>query len=176
MSRRRRNNPLSSDHPVLPFLTIMLGLMSVMALTTMGISVEQRHKAQEEELVELVGIPSGFIPLVMRARRDRLEYLDDDKNWQSVHVMSFVDLRQGALSNTAAIDDLRRLLGFISRKVYANRNLSLDGRQHTIIMWVDDDGIQTHAFASEFIHSLELPIRIGLLPILSHEEVTVRGK
>ena len=76
---------LSYGFPVLPFLAIMLGVMSVMALTTLATTMQRYQEQQPTDVnaVELVGIPANYRPWHLRCEAGRVRWLDADGRWRS---------------------------------------------------------------------------------------------
>jgi hypothetical protein len=161
--------------PLLPFMSILLGLMSIMALTTMGISVEQRKEKTDQVEVELVGIPANFVPINIRCTEDWLMW-HDGLAWRKVNSTTLLSLLSQGPSQIGLDDDLRGFLQFMVRKTHQNKQLSYQRKQHTIIYWVEPAGISTYAIADLIIAELQLPMRTGLLPIKPNEVLTIDGK
>jgi hypothetical protein len=157
--------------PSLPFLAIMLGLMSVMALTTIGIAVESRQEQKQNSIIELVGIPANFIPFYMRCSNTSLMWLDDDNIWRSLPAIELIPLM--ALPETYLDNSPNgsEFLRFIKRKINENRALSFQRRQHTLVLWVEPGGVDTATIVQYFISHNRFPLRVGLLPILHGETI-----
>ncbi len=173
--RSRRTQRISTQNlalPVIPFLAIMLGLMGVMALTTIGIAVEQRNASVERGVVQLSDIPTNFIPFHLRCSGDKISWLDDKNLWGAMVMEDFIQLFQRDIrilqtSNRDAI----RFHQFLQQKVQANRALSFSRQQNTMIVWVEPDGVEMASLLEYFITINKIPLRMGLLPILPGEEI-----
>lgn len=173
MSNRRNKRATSLyELPTLPFLSIMLGLMSVMVLTILGISVERRDQLQKNALVELVGMPARFIPFHMRCRPASVDWLDDDNQWHTVPLSGIVALADVEYSRGLALSvDGRRMMSHIFNKISENQSLSYSRRQNTLILWVEPDGIDASAIVQLIIARQNLPLRVGSLPIRQGEKI-----
>ena len=149
----------------------MLGLMSMMALTTMGISVFQRQKLQKSDIVKLVGVPSNFLPFHMRCTENSILWRDDDLKWKETPFVTLIGLLGKTNEKKEYARDDSGILDFVLRKVSENKTLSFSNQQNSLILWVEPDGIDTSIVFKHLISVLEIPLRIGLLPILKGEEI-----
>ena len=149
----------------------MLGLMSIMALTTIGISIEQRRMKEDHSTVELVGIPADFIPFHIRCRKNTILWLDNDQQWRETSILGMItDLSE--TSNTWGTNQKKStLLDFIIEKVEENKRLSLSKKQNSVILWVEPEGIESALILQYLISDRKLPLRVGLLPILEDEAI-----
>lgn len=171
MARRHRTAfAWSAGLPILPFLSIMLGLMSVMALTTMALSVERRQQAVEGTRITLTGVPANFIPVQIRCTRKGIRYRDRDGAWQDVPLLGLLSLVQPA-ETSIDIPAARRFRAFLTAKAEANKALSYQRRQHSLILWVEPEGLYAKALVEWLISRLQLPLRTGSLPLMPDEEV-----
>jgi hypothetical protein len=149
----------------------MLGLMSVMALTTMSIAVKKREQARQQTAVELVGVPSGFLPFHVRCTAEEISWLNDRHQWRTVSLVrlwAWLRLRQTAPIMSS---DVREFLTFLRLRTQENARLSFSGRQNTMILWVQPDGIDGANIVQMAVGELNLPLRIGKLPIQPNEEI-----
>lgn len=156
---------------MLPFLTIMLGLMSVMALTTMSISVQKRQEAKQQQLVKLVGVPSGFRPFHVRCSGQRILWLEGDGTWRETSIFSLLGMMRMSEGMPQLHADSLRLLTFLRQKAEQNGRLSFSNEQNTMILWVEPDGTESAQILQYLIGDLGLPLRIGKLPIFKGEEI-----
>ena len=174
LSRHYRlpNQSPAFEIPALPFLSIMLGLMSIMALTTIGISVQQRQKAQKNTLVELVGVPSNFIPFHIRCQADSIAWLDDNLKWNKTSVATLFRLLTEANEKTSLTTRYGdSLVDFLLNKVNENKSLSFSSQQNSLILWVEPDGVDTSTIFKQLLFASGIPLRIGLLPVMQGEEI-----
>ncbi len=169
MRHKYRNQ--SFQIPSLPFLSIMLGLMSVMALTTIGISVEERSQQKKISSVELVGIPANFIPFHMRCTKTVLSWLDDRNTWQNISFFELITLINSKEKLRLSTSKSQAFLTFLENKTIENRKLSYSRQQNTLILWVEPDGVDTAAVVQYIVNNHKLPLRIGSLPILEGEDI-----
>ncbi len=177
MSTSRRKASIRAglrvEFPTLAFLSIMLGLMSVMALTVMGIATQKRQEARRKQTVELVGVPSSFRPFHVRCSLDRVRWLDADGTWQSVQLFSLLAFLRLGTDSPFLPSDCLRFTNFLREKTLENRRLSFTGQQNTLILWVEPDGSDSAIIVQYLVSDrLGLPIRIGKLPIRPNEEIT----
>lgn len=163
--RHRSSGPGWFELPVMPFLTIMLGLISVMALAGISLAVQQRDQGKAEVLVALTDIPPGFVPIHVRCNQRGVVWRDDAGTWQTVA------FGHGNSPFQTGVGDLKRLVAFLEAKAEANRQLSFSGRQHTIILWIEPEGVVTAYEVQLLLESLGLPLRVGQLPILSQDRI-----
>ncbi|MCJ8332371.1 MAG: hypothetical protein HRT89_20770 [Lentisphaeria bacterium] len=148
-------------------MSVMLGLISVMCLTSLALAMQKRDKEIESIPVKLVSIPIGFRPLQIKCLKNSFEWQQTNGNWNTIHFKD-KDVSMGMQSRP---QEMKRFMNFIINKILKNRQLSHLGQQHTIIMWVEPDGIMTYLTLSYKINALNLPVRIGALPILEGEEI-----
>ena len=57
------------------------------------------------------------------------------------------------------------------RRSDENKILSFRNRQYSVILWVEPAGITTAGFVHHVVEGLQLPLRIGSLPILKSESI-----
>ncbi len=172
--RRRKGNAGGLFQlPVLPFLSIMLGLMSVMALVTLGLSVREfESKKQGQHSVELVGIPTNFTPFHIRCTDDGVKWLTADGIWKETQMLELLFLvRNLEAPATEPQFPEPGLLGHLQNKVRENRRLSFSRRQNTLILWVEPDGVDAATLVRIIISQFELPLRVGKLPIMENEVI-----
>ena len=143
--------------------------MSIMALVTMGISVEQRLEKKNIASVELVGIPSHFIPFHIRALENHVMWLDEELSWRKVPIFNLLDLTNKNLEYLNA--DSKKFIRLLQNKSDENKILSFNKRQNSLILWVEPKGIDTAWIIRHIISVQSLPLRVGLLPILANEEI-----
>ncbi len=168
---RHKYRDQSFQIPSLPFLSIMLGLMSVMALTTIGISVEERIEQKKISTVELVGIPANFIPFHMRCTKTILSWLDEHNTWQDISLFELVTLINSKSKTILSTSKSQAFLAFIKKKTIENRKLSYSRQQNTLILWIEPDGVDTATIVQYIVNNHKLPLRIGSLPILEGEDI-----
>lgn len=157
--------------PTLPFLSIMLGLMSVMALTTMGLSVARRQEEKKSKAIELVGIPAHFLPLQFRCRKEGLEWKNLDGTPQKTSILDLFALLQKSIK-TELPPDAKILKTFLLHLPQINQRLSFHRQQYTILLWVEPDGILTKMALEVVISDLQIPLRVGALPIFETESLS----
>jgi hypothetical protein len=172
MSRRRQQ--LASELyqlPSLPFLSIMLGLMSFMALTILGITAIQRQDAKDQTAVELVGVPARFVPFHIRCRPGVFEWLADDGRWRETPVTGVLaqagDEYAGLQLSTAG----RALMRYLFAKIEENKHLSYSERQNTLILWIEPDAVDVSYVLQRILAIHRLPLRVGSLPIQPGEAI-----
>jgi hypothetical protein len=165
----------SFELPAMPFLAIMLGLVSVMALTAISIAREKHDEMEAIKGVELVGIPARFIPFHVRCEKDRVHWRGDDGEWQSFDQLGMLVLLEEHMRIAYGIEPVmnQAATGFreyLLAKAEANKRLSFSRRQNTLIMWVEPEGAEMSGMLQSLIANLA-PIRIGLLPIMPGERI-----
>jgi hypothetical protein len=178
MSRRRRQIPWADSFqlPAMPFLAIMLGLVSVMALTAIVIARENREDMQSIQGVELVGVPARFIPFYIRCEAERVHWRDDDGDWREfdsrMGIIALLDDQLREAYQIAGVEDAsaKAFREYVLAKAEANKRLSFSRRQNTLIMWVEPDAAEVASTMQTLIANLA-PIRIGLLPIMPNEKI-----
>ena len=178
MSRRRRQVPWADSFqlPAMPFLAIMLGLVSVMALAAIAIAREKREDMQAIQGVELVGVPARFIPFYLRCAEDTVSWRDGEGTWHEFElrdgIIALLDerMRQAYGIQDAGAPEARAFREYVLEKAEANKRLSFSRRQNTLIMWVEPEGAETAGTMQTLIAGLA-PIRIGLLPIMPDERI-----
>lgn len=173
MSRRKRQSKglRFLELPLLPFLSTMLGLMSVMALTAMAVTVERRQAREKQTLVELVGVPSEFIPVNIRCKPESVQWLTDDGQWRELTTLAFLSLCRKLVAPAPFTPEEQDFIDFLRAKAAANRGLSYSRRQHTLLLWVEPLGIGAYNLMQLMVAELDLPIRIGRLPVLERERI-----
>ncbi len=147
----------------------MLGLMSVMALTTIGISVEERERKNKGAIVELVGVPSKFIPFHIRCTDFDVQWMDDDLQWQTTPLLQLLPALSSPDEPISA--EGKSLIDHIYMKSEQNKSLSFTRQQNTIVLWIQPDGINTATILKYLISTYRIPIRIGSLPVLEQEDI-----
>ncbi len=159
----------------LPFLSIMLGLISVMALTSMALTVEQREtRKKKKEIVKLASIPSEFIPVHVICDGGNVIWHDLEGDEHSFSLRppepdpDSPPVPYDPEQNIAKLQEFVRLLGEITA---ANRRLSFRNKQYTLILWVKPSGARTALEIQGLVAGSELPLRIGKLPLLENETV-----
>ena len=160
--------------PVLPFLSIMLGLMSAMALTTMAITFQKRTQEEPPKAVELVGIPHEFIPFHVRCRQSSISWLDERGKWHTVQLIAF--LTNPIANVTEAMQTgPYAFINHLRRKSDENARLSYGGRQNSLILWVEPNASESAQVVQLVVAQLGFPLRVGQLPILEHEDIPSGG-
>ncbi len=159
--------------PTLPFLAIMLGLMSVMALTTIAISVEKRRDIQETTVVELVGVPADFVPFHIRCKHSGAAWLDDQGVWQEFSISDILAMygESAAYGGGANTDWDSPFMQFLTEKIEENKILSFVRKQNTLILWVEPEGIDVAALIQYVVSKRDFPLRVGLLPVMEGEDI-----
>ncbi|MFT5129964.1 MAG: hypothetical protein ACI8W8_003593 [Rhodothermales bacterium] len=177
MGRRRRQALWmdSFELPAMPFLAIMLGLVSVMALAAISIAREKHDEMEAIKGVELVGIPARFVPFHVRCQEDRVQWRNDAGEWESfdqLGMLVLLDERRREAYGIEPITDRSAtdFRDYLLAKAEANKRLSFSRRQNTLIMWVEPKGAQMSGMMQSLISGLA-PIRIGLLPIMPGERI-----
>ena len=154
----------------------LLGLISIMALASMGLAIEKREEEKRLINVKLVGIPAHFVPVHLRCRKDTVDWLDDTGRWQKLFLGELTP-GAGRLFSRASKRDLQRFWAFIGKKAAANRRLSFSRRQHTIILWVEPEGVLTALlFVQMEVTQYGIPLRIGKLPVMAKEVIIGAGQ
>lgn len=172
MSRRSRRQGRSAfSQDLLPFLSIMLGLMSVMALTTMAITVSKRREMQQTTVVKLVAIPDRFEPLQIRCLRDGIQWQDDSGAWRDMNNSNLSILAENDDRLLAVFPVARLFITWLNDKVRANAALSYERKQHTLILWIEPDGVITSMMFEAMVDTRGLPIRIGKLPATEGDQI-----
>lgn len=171
MARRRRHSHALAGMPLMPFLSIMLGLMSVMALTTLGISAEQRQEQRDQTLVELVAVPEELVPVYLRCGPESVSWLNDQGQWGRADRLSLFSIFHSGGDVEDMLPPARQLVRFLRSKTEENRSLSFSGRQHSLLLWVEPQGVETAQLLQLAVGGMRLPIRIGQLPIQPDQEV-----
>lgn len=175
--RRQRDGQTLCRLDVLPFLSIMLGLMSVMALCTLGFAFEQRQEQRKIANVELVGVPESLVPLQIRLSAESVDWFEGGK-WHRLDPTDLAYLQAQGLSAYSLPEQALKFADFLRGKVEDNRRLSFQGKQHTVLLWLEPDGFRNWIFVQAVIDDAELPVRLGQLPILPGETIvspTVSG-
>ncbi len=147
----------------------MLGLMSIMALSTMAITVQKREEQRQVQAVQLVGIPHRFVPFHIRCTANAILWLDRSGEWQEMDIRPF--LSPSMPQNMNFPTDLFRLRAYLTERTNENRRLSYHGQQSTMILWVEPESGQIASLLFSIISEFELPLRIGTLPIMPGEEI-----
>lgn len=142
-----------------------------MALTTIGISVEERIEKKKISTVELVGIPANFTPFHMRCTKTILSWLDKNNTWQDISLFELIALVNSTDKTVLSSDKSQAFLTFIKRKTIENRKLSYSRQQNTLILWVEPEGVDTATIVQYIVSNHNLPLRIGSLPILEGEDI-----
>jgi hypothetical protein len=172
MRRRTANrHGLAYESPLLAFLAIMLGVMSVMALNAIALTVEKRQETKRVTAVQLVGIPNEFRPLHLRCTPDEIYWLDDRQQWRSTSALAFASLLRGGPGGAALGRNGLDLLRFLKSKEVGNRALSYLGQQHTLILWIEPEGETTAGLLQYVMGEMNLALRTGKLPIAPGEEI-----
>jgi hypothetical protein len=176
VSRARRKHGsgggLSYEFPMLAFLSIMLGVMSIMALATMGLTAEKRAEARQKvTAVQLVGVPPRFRPFHMRCSADKIAWLDDREAWQEIDLISLLGISQPGGGPGMVTREVVELLRFAKAKQLANRALSFSGQQNTLILWIEPEGVHSSLLVQHMFDMFNLSLRIGRLPINPGEEI-----
>lgn len=140
-----------------------------MALATIGISIQQRLKEQKNTSVELVGIPSNFLPFHMRCTANSVLWLNENLKWKETSYMNLLRLMNQVDSLDAP--ETETILDFITTKIEENKKLSYSSQQHSLILWVEPDGVETLTVFKYLISLRKIPLRIGLLPVLHGEKI-----
>lgn len=172
MTRRRRRSQLDEcfNLPLLPFLSIMLGLISIMALTALGITARRREKARQEVAVKLVGTPAEFAPLNIRCMRRGIIWRDFQGRRHRVSLLrppgNTPDLRSAARPM-----ELEALALFLQDAERHSRRLSYDNRQHTLVLWIEPEGVMTSYLFRQLLQTLDVSLRVGMLPIAEDEAI-----
>jgi hypothetical protein len=165
----------SFELPAMPFLAIMLGLVSVMALAAISIAREKHDEMEAIKGVELVGVPARFVPFHLRCQDNRVHWRDDDGDWHSFDQTGMLALLDDRMREAYGIELSldRSATGFrkyLLEKAEANKRLSFSRRQNTLIMWVEPEGAEMAGMMQSLIANLA-PMRIGLLPIMPGERI-----
>ena len=161
MPRRRRSGNKWFHHHALPFLSIMLGLIAVMALTAMGLASIKRMDESKRQYVKLANVPPELIPFHIVCEKDRVLWRKDGK-WKE-----FGFKPGDAKANNGAVIEFINQLATLAEN---NRRLSFQGKQNTVVLWVRPDGVLTSKVME--MQAARLPLRVGKLPLLQNEEVT----
>ncbi len=169
--QRHRSVALVPDFPMIPFLAIMLGIMSVMALNTLGFSVERRQEQKRQAVVELVGVPDGFLPVNLRCQEHGVLWQDTDGEWRGLTIFGLFALLPQAEGRGVITDEAVAFLNFLRERAQDNRRLSFAGRQHTLLLWVEPAGVVTAQIIQELVSHHKLPLRVGQLPLLPRERI-----
>ncbi len=172
MPRRRHKSNLGGwfELPTLPFLSIMLGLMSVMALASIGIAIQKRREKKKETLVTLVEIPAGLVPVHIRCKPDRIQWQNELGQWQELYLGDPTRGRTG-LGVRSSARAVRDFVEFIQNTADNSRKLSFSGRQHTVILWIEPDAVYTAYEVQRLFLQLGLPLRLGRLPVMREETI-----
>lgn len=173
MSRRsRRTSGKWFSQDLLPFLSIMLGLMTVMSLTTLGTSSDQRAQAKAQVMVQLAGIPDRFDPLQIRCKEESIEWMDVKGTWQPLSVQSLFMLLQSAKQERPVLTpDAFRFAKFLKDMAEENKTMSFQRKQHTLILWVEPTGVRTAMMLDFYVDAAGLPLRVGKLPALGTDRI-----
>ena len=175
--RRRQNHDTTYQLPAMPFLSIMLGMIAIMVVATLGLNARKQHQ-QEGLSVKLSGVPSHFIPVQMRASDDYISWFENGR-WEKLYVPD-PDYASGELLQEFLKDLFNKaknqrtyaqFLDFLKNSSADNRQLSYRGKQKTLIIWVEPDGVFQSEFIQRIILNHQLPLRVGLLPIQPGEKV-----
>ncbi|OVE81074.1 hypothetical protein BVY04_04130 [bacterium M21] len=145
----------------------MLGLISVMALTSMAITVRRREQKDLEQFVKLNNIPSNLVPLHIRCSKSAIHWQNDQGKWQ---VFS-LNTQAGQAPSGKFRADMEAFLAFLETKAAANHALSYANKQHTLILWIEPDGILLALELQRMISEFGLPLRVGQLPLLDNESI-----
>ena len=78
---------------------------------------------------------------------------------------------QGPTVGCKAFD---QFIQFLEKASDDNKHLSFQGKQQTIIIWVEPSGLYQAYFITSLISEKNLPIRIGFLPIKPGEKVVIK--
>ena len=134
--------------------------------------MQQRQKMQENTTVELVGVPSNFIPFHIRCTENSVLWLGNDLKWNKTSIPTLLRLLNEAddrLSLATKYGD--GLVDFVLKKVNENKTLSFSGQQNSLILWVEPGGVNTATLFKQLLLVSELPLRVGLLPVMEGEEI-----
>ncbi len=142
-----------------------------MALTTIGISIEERIEKKKLSTVELVGIPANFIPFHMRCTKSMLSWLDEHNTRQDISLFELAALIKSNDKRVFLTGKSRAFLEFIKGKTIENRKLSYSRQQNTLILWVEPEGGNTATIVQYIINNHKLPLRTGSLPIFEGEDI-----
>lgn len=170
---RRRRRALGDwfELPALPFLSIMLGMLSVMALISLALTAAARSEQERQQGVELVGIPAGFRAFHVRCSQEKISWQQPDGSWKSFGELGF----SGMLSDTNTYHpEILNALQFrasMIEKTFDNRELSYRNQQNTMIIWVEPDGGRMALTLRYVIDQWQLPLRVGMLPIFPGEAI-----
>jgi len=173
MSGRRRHSQGSGwfRQDLVPFLSIMLGLMSVMVLITISITVKKRQEMKDQVVVKLTGIPDEFVPLQIRCMAEGIAWQDDSGVWQEVSDVGLAFLASPGEDLATISVDTRRFYDWLREKAQANAELSYAGKQHTIILWVEPTGIQASDWVQIALDVRQIPLLVGKLPATEKDEI-----
>ena len=173
MSRRRRRQDTANwfELPALPFLSIMLGMLSVMALISLALTVEARADKQDIKGVEMVGIPAGFSAFNVRCSQEQVLWQRSDGTWSYFGETGIVGMLQGESLFSSDVVSAIQFRQLLVDKTFENRELSYSNQQNTLIIWVEPDGGRMALTLRYLIDRWKLPLRVGMLPIFPGEEI-----
>jgi len=170
VSQRRHRRPAGNKLPLMPFLSIMLGLMSVMALVTLHTAIQERQRLADEQVgVELTGVPVGFVPHEMRCKASGVEWRDFKGVGQFTPYDALQPLFVELLRGEQPGGEAGRLIDYLKACVLANRQLSFDNKQNTVILWVEPNALSTSEVISHIVNYYGWPLRVGMLPVGTNE-------
>lgn len=164
MPRRRRSAGTWFQHHALPFLSIMLGLIAVMALASMGLASIKRIDETSRRFVKLANVPPQLVPFHIICEDQRILWRKDGQ-WKEFDFHP----RDKTAIDLSAIEFVNELATLAEK----NRSLSFRGKQNTIILWIRPDGVLTSKVIE--LHASKLPLRVGKLPLLKNEDVSFEG-
>lgn len=162
MPRRHRSSGIWFQHHALPFLSIMLGLIAVMALAGMGLASSKRMDRQKRQVVKLANVPPELLPFNIICEESRVLWRKNGQ-WKTMSLKS----KGATASDYVGVIEFRNEIAMLAEK---NRKLSFSGKQNTIILWIRPKGALTSK-TTEYLLS-DLPLRVGKLPLLDNEDIS----
>jgi hypothetical protein len=156
----------------MPFLSIMLGLMSVMALITLQTAVQERERQLEQHVgVELKGVPAEFVPHEMRCTAAGIDWRTLSGVPKTTSHAGVQTLFNDILRGDQPTGSGKLLLDYLHSIVLQNRHLSFSNRQNSVIIWVEPEAIVIAEVVSYIIEYNDWPLRVGMLPIRKDEVI-----
>ena len=81
--RRRHSEGSWFENHSLPFLSIMLGVISVMVLTNMLFAVRQKQDQEQKNAVQLIGVPKNYVPVYIRCGATKISW-QEESEWVGI--------------------------------------------------------------------------------------------
>ncbi len=166
MRRRQREEWFS--FPVIPFLAIMLGLISVMSIASVAVSFQRHREVRKTELVRLTNIPPVLIPLHIRCKSDRFIWYDLEHRPHTIMLTRQAD-SEVSLPDVTSFREFHKFITSVI--IDRNKKESFNGRQFTFIIWTEPDASRNTMELVNLLDQFHNPLRTGLLPIMPNEKI-----